>query len=157
MDTIRCKDTFGRDVELPADRFRYRPSVYAVFRRDNRVLVCRTRSTGKLWLPGGGVDAGETHEQALRREVREEAGIVRMEMGGLLTAFRHYGYYEPEDDAFDGHLYFYECVTAETALRPNDEIEDGEAMDFTWMEMEELMRTEFCDVDREIHGMLAAL
>lgn len=46
---------------------------------DNRVLICK-RPEGKqfagLWeFPGGKVDAGETPEAALRRELTEELGI----------------------------------------------------------------------------------
>ena len=44
--------------------------------RDGRILLARKRGEGILILPGGKVEAGETHEQALRREVAEELGCA---------------------------------------------------------------------------------
>jgi 8-oxo-dGTP diphosphatase len=51
--------------------------VSAILRWQRRVLLCRQEKPGKeYWLlPGGGVEAGETLTEALRRELREELGI----------------------------------------------------------------------------------
>lgn len=51
--------------------------VSAILRWQGRVLLCRQEKPGKQYwlLPGGGVDAGETLAEALRRELREELGI----------------------------------------------------------------------------------
>ena len=47
--------------------------------RDGRVLLCRKKhTTSFLILPGGVKEPGETAEECLRREVREELGEVRL-------------------------------------------------------------------------------
>jgi 8-oxo-dGTP diphosphatase len=42
---------------------------------DKRILVTRNHDKDKYYLPGGKLDAGETNEQALIRELREELTI----------------------------------------------------------------------------------
>ncbi len=58
-------------------------SAVAMVDRDGRVLLAQ-RPPGKamagLWeFPGGKIDCGETPEQALKRELREELGIETWE------------------------------------------------------------------------------
>jgi 8-oxo-dGTP diphosphatase len=61
--------------------------VAAVIIRDGCVLACRRnpdRSAGGLWeFPGGKVEPGESVEDALAREIREELG-VEIEVGELI-------------------------------------------------------------------------
>ncbi len=66
-----------------AGRVHFRPSAYALLLREERLLVCRSSMTGRLVLPGGGVEPGEPLADAVAREVREEAGIEAT-VGGLV-------------------------------------------------------------------------
>lgn len=59
----------------PVDLAIYRVSVCAIIFAGNRVLLAHRRDIDWWNLPGGGMEAGETVEQAIRREVLEETGL----------------------------------------------------------------------------------
>lgn len=64
-------------------------AVSAAIFRDGRVLIVRRArppAHGLYTLPGGGVEVGETLEQAVIREVREETGLAIAPLG--LIGFR---------------------------------------------------------------------
>ncbi|HWB86141.1 MAG TPA: (deoxy)nucleoside triphosphate pyrophosphohydrolase [Bryobacteraceae bacterium] len=68
--------------------------VAAIVERAGRILICRRTAQQKhplKWeFPGGKVEAGETPEQALVRELHEELGI-RASIAGEITRY-HYAY-----------------------------------------------------------------
>jgi 8-oxo-dGTP diphosphatase len=71
---------------LPGRIYVERPSAYAVIADEyGRLAVVRTER-GRCFLPGGGIDAGESAEQALRREIWEECGRQVDELVWLCAA-----------------------------------------------------------------------
>ncbi len=70
---------------LPNREYVPRPGAYALIAdRAGRLAVIRTG--GRCYLPGGGVEPGESLEAALRREVWEECGLQVGELRPLGTA-----------------------------------------------------------------------
>jgi ADP-ribose pyrophosphatase YjhB (NUDIX family) len=60
--------------------------VYAYITWSDRLLVFRhvDEPDAGIQVPGGTVEAGEKFEDAVRREVREEAGLENLELVGLV-------------------------------------------------------------------------
>jgi 8-oxo-dGTP diphosphatase len=67
-----------------------RVNVAAAIVRENQILAIEYDDESGLHynLPGGGVEEGETLEEAVLREVREEAG-VEVEIGRLLMVWEY--------------------------------------------------------------------
>jgi 8-oxo-dGTP pyrophosphatase MutT (NUDIX family) len=57
---------------------------------DRVMLVCADDELGVWWTtPGGGIEAGETDQQALARELVEELGLRDFELGPLIWTREH--------------------------------------------------------------------
>jgi 8-oxo-dGTP diphosphatase len=59
----------------PVELAIFRVSVSAIIFENDRILLAHRRDIDWWNLPGGGMEAGETVEQAVRREVLEETGL----------------------------------------------------------------------------------
>ncbi len=117
------------------------PVVAAVIRNhDHEVLITKRPPNGHLaglWeFPGGKIEAGETPEQALQRELLEELG-VRTETKKLMwqETFTY-----PEKTV---HIRFFECILLEDA----ENIKPIQVADFKWVPVEALSQFEFPPAD----------
>ena len=94
---------FGAQVE--GHTYHARRAVYAVIPdREGRVAAVRYR--GHLFLPGGGIEAGESPEHALMREVEEECA-QRLHIVGKIGEALQYFYASSDDKYFAMHAVFY--------------------------------------------------
>jgi double-stranded uracil-DNA glycosylase len=79
-----------RDWLVPLERQAVRGVVVDAKRRVLLVRLEHPISGGGWWVtPGGGVDDGESDEQALQRELREEAGLDVAEAGPVVHEREH--------------------------------------------------------------------
>lgn len=88
----------------------------------DRVLLVRHRLHGGWHLPGGGVEPGESLEQAARRELREETGVQA-------DALRLHGLYSNFFGGRSDHIAVF-AAEADAPPRPAD-LEIAEARWFT--------------------------
>ena len=74
-----------------------RPSVRGIVIRDGKVLMVHSLKYDYYKFPGGGIEAGEDHNEALCREVREETGFAV-----LPDSVREYGMVHRRERDDDG-------------------------------------------------------
>jgi ADP-ribose pyrophosphatase YjhB (NUDIX family) len=99
----------------------------------DRVLLDRTHHPAKapfFWLPGGGVEPGETADECLRRELVEEASL-EIEVGRLLYVSENL-FVEGGEYRHEVILYFLARLVAARDDDPSDRRE------LAWYRLEEL-------------------
>jgi 8-oxo-dGTP diphosphatase len=124
--------------------------VAALILRDSKVLVCQRRrddSHALQWeFPGGKVEAGETPQQALIRELREELA-VEATIGRELFRSRHrYREFRPELE-----LIFFQASVDRSATLQNLVFEG-----FEWANPATLPQYNFLEADEKFVKLLAA-
>lgn len=85
-----------------------RPSAYGLCAGEHgRLAVVRTaRGT---YLPGGGIDADESPEDAIAREAREEGGLI-LRVGVWRIRALQFVYSEPEQTHYEKRSTFIDCA-----------------------------------------------
>ncbi|MFN7736800.1 MAG: NUDIX domain-containing protein [Pirellula sp.] len=99
-----------------------------VTNNEGEVLLIRRAhdpAKGKLGMPGGFIDPGESAEEALRREVLEEVGLHIRNMKYLMSAPNCYAYRGIDIPVLD---MFYTAQVEEGEIRT----EDGEVTEWYW-------------------------
>ena len=153
---IRCKNNFGDDVDIPINKFFFRPGAYGFIVRDGEVLVMSNKSNDKLWFPGGGIEMHETLEEGLKREVKEETGL-EIEIGKRVLVKEKFFYYQPLDEAYHSFLFFYACRPLTDDLIADKDVDDLESEKPRWRLISEIKKEDISDASGEIYKALSGL
>jgi ADP-ribose pyrophosphatase len=117
--------------------------------RDGRILICQRRRDDafplKWEFPGGKIAPGESCEEALRRELREELG-VEARVGA--ECFRTHHHYTEQNRSVE--LLFFPAV-----LESRD-VKNLAFEQIVWAEPADLVKYDFLEADREVVAALAA-
>lgn len=112
---------------------------------EGKIFACK-RGTGRAlegkWeFPGGKVEAHESHEQTIVREIKEELDSVIEPLEYIGESTFEYANVLPYEP-FSITLYAYRCKLISGNLDLN------EHTDYIWMKKEDLRRLNFAEADR---------
>lgn len=103
-----------------------------IYVKEKKVLCTRSKGKEKYYSPGGKREQGETDEETLIREVKEEVSVTIKK-----NTIQYYGTFEAQADGKeDGVMVKMTCYTAEYEgnLQPSSEIEEINFLDTSDMD-----------------------
>src|SRR6185436_12908353 len=103
---------FGERVD--GESYVVRPSAYALIEDDEGRFAVVAAPMG-WFLPGGGIEAGETPEQAIAREALEECGLV-VDPGPRIAEAIQLVYSAREDVYFEKPSLFVRATVVDTRI-----------------------------------------
>ena len=111
----------------------------AILVHNQKIFIAQrniAKHMGGMWeFPGGKLEAGETLQECVARELMEEFG-KEITVG---EKFMDYSYTYPEKGEF--HLNAFWCTCSDEKMEPT------EHMDYKWVSISELDNFEFCPAD----------
>jgi len=119
--------------------------VAAVFKKNNKYFCAKRKNEGELakkWeFPGGKIEQGESHQDALIREIKEElsADILVKE---YITTINH----EYNSFFLTMHCYYCDIIKGDLVL--------SEHLDSKWLSKDEMKKYDFADADLPLIKLL---
>lgn len=151
---IECTTLFGKKKLVSPDKLIIRPAAYGIIRQVDEILLVNTKSTGKWFFPGGGLEKGEDLHEALRREVWEETGI-KVTPRKFFQFIENFFYYDPHDTAYHNFSFFYLCDYQDSKLDTSHNVAGDEANKAQWLAMDSLRVDDFQGMAGQIFESVA--
>lgn len=122
--------------------------VAAVFRKGNKYFCAQRKNSGELALkwefPGGKIEQGETHQQALTREIKEELSTEIKVNDRIMTVEHEYNGF-----ILTMHAYYCEILQGQLVI--------SEHLDSKWLSTSEMDDYDFAAADIPIINKIKSL
>jgi 8-oxo-dGTP pyrophosphatase MutT (NUDIX family) len=124
------------------EKTKERIAIRAIIMTNNRILLVQS-NRGDYKFPGGGLEENESHEDCLKREVREETGYIHCivkDKAGTVIEQRMDEYRNNTLFQMTSHYYLCHLANKEKEAQQLDEYEA--ILDFTpkWVSLEEAIK-----------------
>ena len=140
---ITVRDIKNNETQIPVNKLHFRPSVYGLLIKNNQILLSPQFENG-YDFPGGGVELGETLEQGLIREFKEETGIT-VKKTKLLYVTDDFFIHPITQKAYHTILIYYLCeyVEGQISTKGFDKGEQQYAKKAEWINISETQNLKF--------------
>ncbi len=137
---MKLLKTIYRDktINLAGKTF-HRKAVRGIIFRDKKLLMVYSPVYNDYKFPGGGVNAGELHIEALRREINEECGAEMTQITGKLGKTEEYAIDVLKEDyeTFKMTSYYYFCeIKGELGTQKLDAYEEELGYKPAWVNID---------------------
>ncbi len=141
---IKCRDIKGKEYLVDSKKVAFRPSVYGILIKQNKILL--SRQWDGYDFPGGGIKINETIREALKREFLEETGL-RIKPKKLIECQTSFFITPFEEEAVNSILIYFLCAknSGRISTRNFDKYEKKYAQKAEWIGLSEIENIKFCN------------
>ena len=144
---VKAQDLYGADYEIEADKLEWSVHIYGIAVKGNKAMIV-PQFDGYDW-PGGTIEMGEDHLDALRREFKEETGLVARPVK-LLNIWTSFFRHHKREEYRQSLLIYYlvEAEDGEISTEGFDEDERDYAQEARWLSLDEIRQMRHaCSID----------
>lgn len=127
-----------QDIQFKTDSGMFNSRVVGVCIKENRIFLSKLKSDDYWTFIGGKVQLGESSDEAILREYREETG-AELQVEHLLAVIENF--FELDEQPWHQYMFFYLLRDENNALKAFDgerAVNDNSEAVYKWFELSEL-------------------